>query len=912
MSACSLYQALGFILYGPQQNANLSVRLLDYGDEKTFRELWLAGLATGSLGAGGGVINLIGGTQQILIIGNDPPDGVFDTSLPGLTGINFRSHFTATSWLAAWRLRFPEARAQIAVIDPRESRHAGEPAQTLQTLFSARDAQGRALIPLCMVLNSPALTDILRWLQEAAADAKAGRKVSDSTLELLKSTIWTALTSDREKHHALSNVLGAFLLRAQVGQGHPHSGEPWIQDFLLALFQALGIEADSQRIRLQEHGGAQRWITSRMQEAIGGAVLLDDMADIWEYFVRGALGFAGDAPFGKTGRTFKESLNVFGQHQFHKEIALLPERLRTFLKSGEPFLQASHLTGIASKAGDQFVLFLDLRLFPKLDGAQPGKEETEFLKAIAEAGVELLSSRRNVPWLTDDAAKAALRKECEEMCAGRMPATPETLLARVISLLDPTLPIVIFSSTHHTGLIDPFRGYGNIITRFRKPVLTGMTRNWPAIVRELHADFTAALEQAAGILRTRRNLARLVVGEPALVPVPAARPKRIIEIFIDESGDPFNQRDPGFAVGGVVFQHDSEQARNEFHRIINRAPTKWGVSDYAPDRIRAHEVDEKLPALACYPKRPASGGPEENAGFQLVKSALGEHSRIAAFALIDPDLLHFDRDNRLDSAILFERNSLDNIYHALLRLNLEMLLFQHPWIDLAKDTVFIHVATREQKVYDPNTRRIWQQAYGFNFNQRRLDTYTSLGSDDVFRLVTDLLHSRGWLDGRPDIVMARGVTLNDYEAVLADYATMTSQRNPPGADERNRLRSSINSQLCHPGRLDPNQIHYFADWIVRIALYRGTLPDAAKPWFELGYIQPVNDSFMALIDACRMPEGDRAISRLDGIKLTPLGVLRESSHAERYLRQIASGWPGKLSGTQLRRLGSKEQDEAMA
>jgi hypothetical protein len=229
----------------------------------------------------------------------------------------------------------------------------------------------------------------------------------------------------------------------------------------------------------------------------------------------------------------------------------LPDRLSKLLSEKVTGLDASDLLGSPTKIQDRFVLFLDLRLF-----LGSSDIEKTFLNKLADFGTKLLDSGRSLPWLDTKEKNEKLRNELKlilvsvPVSAGGLPPE-QSLLPRLLALFDPTLPIVIFSSTHRAELVDPFRHYGNIITTFRKPILGGMTRDWAETVRVLHADFISAMEQAARVLKTRRSLSRLEVGEPPLAYWPSTRAHRIIEIYIDESGDPFKERDPGFAVGGI-------------------------------------------------------------------------------------------------------------------------------------------------------------------------------------------------------------------------------------------------------------------------------------------------------------------------------------------------------------------------
>ena len=230
MNPSSIYQALDLILHGPkdpnnpsQVRSNPDIVLLDYRSVFTFSSLWLHSLESGKVKIDGQEVDLTDSTKQFLLIGNDPPEGIFNTSLPGLTGINFRSHFTATSWLAASKVKFSpttegenkgakESLERIAVIDPCPPGQADGVARPLQAILSARDAARHPLVPGATVLNAPSLAAICKWLKPDSADTRAVAKVTPHLRELLRSTIWNELTSKSEDHHALSNVLGPMIL----------------------------------------------------------------------------------------------------------------------------------------------------------------------------------------------------------------------------------------------------------------------------------------------------------------------------------------------------------------------------------------------------------------------------------------------------------------------------------------------------------------------------------------------------------------------------------------------------------------------------------------------------------------------------------------------------------------------------
>lgn len=566
-------KALEFILHGREPVSNSSFILLDYREKETFEHLWHVGLNSATSTVKGHLMDWQDHGQQILIIGDDPPDGIFDNRLPCLRGINFRDHFTATSWLAAWKVTFPEAMARIAVIDPRPSVKAGSTARALQAILSARSANGHTLVPRATILNVPGLESICRWLTHSET---SGIATSPIIIGLLRSGIWSGLTANREDHHSISNVVGAFLLRAEVGGKNTLSAIKEVQVLLHALVRSCGVGPDR-----AGDGRVHSWIEKDIRGQIDGVVLIDDMAELWEGFVGGAMGMSQKLLITEPGRFIEMMQGREPQpgedfSQGCDQLAGLPARLTSFLAKGGNQLSSSDLVPIpeadgARKARDwrNFVLFLDLRL----------GLGSQFFIQLAEFGLKLLDSGRSLPWIEDD-GKVGLRVELECLQASGCIVPPmvqhglppeETVLPRLLSLLDPTLLIVIFSSTHRTELIEPFRDYGNIITTFRKPILSGMTRDWDHMVKEMRADFTLALEKAARILRARRGLSYLHSVQSA----PVETKTKAVEVFIDESYLP---DDDVYGVGAVILLAEKHGDIRNFCKTLEEDGLAWGLS----------------------------------------------------------------------------------------------------------------------------------------------------------------------------------------------------------------------------------------------------------------------------------------------------------------------------------------------
>jgi len=115
-----------------------------------------------------------------------------------------------------------------------------------------------------------------------------------------------------------------------------------------------------------------------------------------------------------------------------------------------------------------------------------------------------------------------------------------TLLPRLMSLVDPSLPIVLFSSTGQREIVEALRPYGNIITAFEKPRLSANPD--PGLAAATAAKFRDAMLAALDLVLARRVCIRL----PESSSFGSAahtyewtvdeRPWRI-ELMLDETGD---------------------------------------------------------------------------------------------------------------------------------------------------------------------------------------------------------------------------------------------------------------------------------------------------------------------------------------------------------------------------------------
>jgi hypothetical protein len=176
--------------------------------------------------------------------------------------------------------------------------------------------------------------------------------------------------------------------------------------------------------------------------------------------------------------------------------------------------------------GDIDILCLDLRLFTDSTPDHPSDSERDFLrKLVAFSRTAKLPLDRH-PKLEFALAAASRRSqgESEELLG-------LCFLPLLINLVDPSLPIVLFSSTHQREVTDLLRDCPSIISTFAKPIITGYLS--VDIAQQCASDLESALSQALRLHRVR-IIWRLIVD---LAQALRAKPCRIVERFLSASDD---------------------------------------------------------------------------------------------------------------------------------------------------------------------------------------------------------------------------------------------------------------------------------------------------------------------------------------------------------------------------------------
>jgi len=136
------------------------------------------------------------------------------------------------------------------------------------------------------------------------------------------------------------------------------------------------------------------------------------------------------------------------------------------------------------------VLLLDLRLFGT-SGSSPGNE-ADFLKRLIDFHDQSGVDRLNDPYLKRavEAAEAKVEQDSSASQKDVSELMHLALLPLLLSYVDPSLPILLFSSTRQQAVVDAISHRPGIITSFQKPVVSGYTEE-----RSPH-DYVVSLSDA--------------------------------------------------------------------------------------------------------------------------------------------------------------------------------------------------------------------------------------------------------------------------------------------------------------------------------------------------------------------------------------------------------------------------------
>ena len=830
-------EALSFVL-----GRNPGLRILDYGDPEVFPGLWQDGLKATTHSE----------FTHLVLCGVTPLADAFDfLKQPGMPPAEVTQHFTAYSWAAAFRLVNPLSSITIVIVAGNgHSRLQGAGAD-LRELFVSNEISN--FNPSAICLGMPELSGILK-----AISGPASLPLSVGAQGMMRGIIQQHLLPNPEDHHKFGNIVGALMLSPERNPGSRILG---------GLFQALQPETKF------DSSTDLPTVDEELKKRVATAspfILFDDMGSIWAPFIRRWV---------PTERLHIPEVTEASRSN-------LVERLKALAE--EPVqrrrLNASDF-GVAKVAdGEPFVLLLDLRLFAS---SQKGREdEADFISALKESVAEV-SKAKHLKWpqLSEDEFR-----EVEEAWYFKVPHSPNfrkarSWLPRLISLIDPTLPIVIFSSTQDPEVLREFRDYGNIVTNFSKPMFRGVlgeTNDW---VGAATLAFEKALHSALKISSAQKLMwdifptSQESKGESTdntQPPQEEVAPKQLeiskdnqtsqkqeisagtqqqlgppalVEIFIDETGIPSEQN---FAVGALVlisgelpFDHADYRAKCLIHKI-----GLWGIDDIAAYNKATQLLGKNLrlpkgDKLLCKGTAWNFGWLEQKL-VEIERIVKGQGATLLACSLVSKQ--HVERKNVASPFHPFHR------YRAMIGSLLEAILFHCDPVRSAIERG-ASIAIDAANAANPAGDWTWQdlrlrfgtQIFEGIQGDRMCATF---GSDDMLPVVTEVLSRNSRAENlAPKVVRARAAKLLDWKKCEDEWIA---------AGGPNDFAN-----------LPPKPLHYLADWIAHLSLNdweKGRNVPTLESWFKNGFRQEDVDDFKAQLHSHRRWSQGAKIDAIRGWK----------------------------------------------
>jgi hypothetical protein len=650
------------------------------------------------------------------------------------------------------------------------------------------------------------ISDILLFANERITlqtDALTGLDAS------LMRRIWGArllATPNPRDRHAIANLVGPQLLisamtsRAGVATG---KAAPCLRA-LLSLMRVLGLfPLNSEKVS-GPWIAPNSWRGSRAVDTQPVIVLLDDMHDLgWADFVRLALGVeAADEKNGAFVASDAPDAKKFGPNGVASLLELITDpggRLR--VGGGLELCQGRR----------DAVLFLDLRLFNN----RSVEEEMRFFEGLLTLARQVESGKttQELPWTGFTGQEIQAIENC---IAFRKVENDDylvalTMLPRLLALVDPMLPIVLFSSTGQRRVAEALRDYRNIITHFDKPRFFAEAGG--GIVEDTRDRFERAVSDALDLLRARRVCKGLEVGS-----VNAGNDLRqhYIEIYIDEAD---RVDDSTFRVGGLAIICDDKKQADQLNTGMVSGGLVWGSTEVDPA------------PLTCLPKQSMPWRDYQTKIFGPVEALLKSSNvrEVMGFSLAVSPTFQWG-----DTTDLTSPSCLDNLYRSLVLLSLETLLFEALPQRLNQVepnfTCSIYVATRNRFESDADTPSDWDprsdtsiaRRYGIKIRQSKQNQlfFTSVTSDTVYPMVAQV---RALMPGTNiKVITARG----------------------------SQLFYGVNNQ--YPESL-PRPAHLLADLAVRFANNAGALSKqpTLRKWLKNGFVATADDQFVSTLEACR-------------------------------------------------------------
>jgi hypothetical protein len=491
---------------------------------------------------------------------------------------------------------------------------------------------------------------------------------------------------------------------------------------------------------------------------------------------------------------------------------------------------------------DSAVIFLDLRLFTR----GSWEDEKHVFEVLADHISTRMESHEEPLWpAVGDNELRAIRA-----CVSHSERVEDadyhlalSIFPRLLSLADPTLPIILFSSTGRKEIADRLRPYGNIVLDFMKPRLSGDPPN--DVVYETRTRFRAALSRAMELARARRavrSTRRASAGaaqEKAKRIRPAISKQSIVEVYLDESELRDRGRRKRFAVGGIAVLYPDSASVGALDAALMSNGLVWGLAD---GHLPLNPADPIPPAFL--PKEHPSAEKYEADLRRILDTAssVSAEIRFAGIALVETGFL-FQNQSHLPT--LLREDYIDNLYRTMLEECINGILID--WLpQIASSDVECHIDVATRLGYNSNTAELQQlhELYGIDLQTKGRGLYFSLGTQEVYPIVARALAQDG-SSSPARVTRARATTLFDFKSNIMEFRA----RVPQNVYDNRILRT-----------YRPKQIHFLADWFSRFAAQRDLVGPLSRSLFDVGFMQERNErqkhwsASAALARSARIPE----------------------------------------------------------
>lgn len=434
-------------------------------------------------------------------------------------------------------------------------------------------------------------------------------------------------------HHAISNLVGPLLLIR-----HPSGVRQTIPDHRKAirmLLRAAGSTTAADEVATEPPVSRSGKIAALLDEHAVSELRLIVCDDQWNHgwvewlcertgampLMDEAARPAEDGAPALVAKSERLSIWVSGRPEW------LLKKIDSLTSVGDlpPLERALHLT--AHDESFDEVLALDLRLFAARTG-----DELAFQKDACARYERLGNPVRVAPL----GSAAAL-----------------TVLPRLLSFVDPLLPILLFSSTSRRDVAEELADLPNVVTSFAKPRLLG--RAVEAFRSRTEASFDRALKESVGILRRRRVVRDLQVARKRLVGSQQANRCRYIGIYIDESGSVHDEMQ-SFVTAAIVAMYPDHQTAKRVRDALKRQIQWRHAVDETPagraqvaasvrDVINRHGVTVRSAVLTRGERLPQ--GPSYGPNALWANTALDRVHRLLLTRLIGTALAYVVRKEEL-------------------------------------------------------------------------------------------------------------------------------------------------------------------------------------------------------------------------------------------------------------------------